>query len=278
MSTTTSSNPLLNHFRQPAIHLRLPSGGNNWPPGSLNMPETGELPVYPMTAKDELVLKTPDALMNGDGVVSVIQSCIPSIKNAWLIPVCDLDPILIAIRLTSYGNDMEISSSCPKCNEINENLVDLGQLLDQVQPPTYPDMAHANLIIKFKPQSFQSLNAINQANFEQQSLLRTIASSEISDEQKQAEFKKLLPKITELTVQALIDGIESISADGAVVSNSAHIREFIDNCDRKTYEAMKSQVEKIGQANKTQDLEIECAECKEKYKTELTFENSNFFV
>jgi hypothetical protein len=278
MITTPSINPLANHFRQPAIHLRLPSGGNNWPTGSLDMPETGELPVYPMTAKDELVLKTPDALMNGDGVVSVIQSCIPSIKSAWLIPICDLDPILIAIRLTSYGNDMEISSLCPKCNETNENLVDLGQLLDTLPPPLYPDLTHEKLTFKFKPQSFQSLNSINQAKFEQQSLLRTISSSEVSDDQKQSEFKKLLPKITELTVQALIDGIESIVVDDVVVSNTAHVREFIDNCDRKTYETLKSHVEKIGLANKTQDLEIECTECKEPYKTELAFENSNFFV
>jgi uncharacterized Fe-S cluster-containing MiaB family protein len=100
----------------------------------------------------------------------------------------------------------------------------------------------------------------------------------VSDDQKQSEFKKLLPKITELTVQALIDGIKSIVVDDDVVSNTAHIREFIDNCDRKTYETLKSHVEKIGLANKTQDLEIECTECKEPYKTELAFENSNFFV
>mgnify|MGYP003648322945 FL=1 len=278
MATTASNNPLANHFRQPAIHLRLPSGGNNWPAGSLDMPVTGELPIYPMTAKDELLLKTPDALMNGDGVVSVIQSCIPSIKNAWLIPVCDLDPILIAIRLTSYGNDMEISSTCPKCKETNENLVDLGQLLDSLPSPAYPDMTYEKLTFKFKPQSFQSLNLVNQARFQQQSLLRTISSSEIPDEQKQAEFKKILPQITELTVQSLIDGIESIVVGDDVVSNSAHIKEFIDKCDRKTYEAIKSQVEKIGLANKTQDLDIECAECKEKYKTELAFEHSNFFA
>ena len=55
MITTPSINPLANHFRQPAIHLRLPSGGNNWPTDSLDMPETGELPVYPMTARDELM-------------------------------------------------------------------------------------------------------------------------------------------------------------------------------------------------------------------------------
>ena len=54
----------------------------------IDMTSTTELPVSPMTAMDEIKFKTPDALMNGQGVVDVIQSCIPDIKNI---------PILIRI-------------------------------------------------------------------------------------------------------------------------------------------------------------------------------------
>jgi hypothetical protein len=68
-----SNNPLLKHFRQPAIYLRLPSGGKFWNPKSLDLPESNDVPIYPMTIKDEITIKTPDALMNGQGVVDVIQ-------------------------------------------------------------------------------------------------------------------------------------------------------------------------------------------------------------
>ena len=82
-----NSNPLSGHFRQPAVFLKLPSEGRYWQSGSINMPANGEIGVMPMTAKDEIMLRTPDALMNGQGVVSVIESCVPAIQNAWSIPL-----------------------------------------------------------------------------------------------------------------------------------------------------------------------------------------------
>ena len=91
-------NPLSMFMRQPKIYIKLPSGGLFWPNGSLELSETGEYPVYSMTAKDELMLKVPDALMNGQAIVDVIQHCVPNVKNAWKIPTIDLDIILIAIR------------------------------------------------------------------------------------------------------------------------------------------------------------------------------------
>ena len=67
-------NPLSGHFRQPAIYLKLPSRGHFYPDNGIDLPVTGDIPVYPMTVRDELTLKTPDALMNGVGVINVIKS------------------------------------------------------------------------------------------------------------------------------------------------------------------------------------------------------------
>tara|TARA_R110000803_G_scaffold72008_4_gene135452 strand:+ start:568 stop:1407 length:840 start_codon:yes stop_codon:yes gene_type:complete len=279
MTTQVSANPLHSHFRQPAIYLKLPTSGKYWPEDSINLPDSGEIPVYSMTAKDEILLKTPDALMNGEGIVGVIQSCVPNILDPWQIPISDLDSILIAIRLASYGQEMDITSTCPECKEQNENVVDLNMLLDTLPAPTYPAKVYGKLTVQFKPQNFKSLNLTNLAVFEQQSLLASISSSTLTDEQKQAEFKKLLPKITNLTIQTLIDAIESITPEGGeAVVDRAFIREFIDNCDRKTYEDCKAQIEKTAQANKTQPLSIECSACQKAYKSPLSFENSNFFV
>lgn len=68
------ANPLKQFFRQPAIYLRLPSNGDFWPDGAVDVPHNRELPVYPMTALDEITYRTPDALFNGQAVVTVIQS------------------------------------------------------------------------------------------------------------------------------------------------------------------------------------------------------------
>ena len=102
-------NPLKKYFRQPKIYLKLPSGGEFYNSNELDMPENSEVPVYPMTAKDELLFKTPDALINGQATVDVIKSCIPNIRNPWSMPSIDMDAVLIAIRLATYGEKMTIS-------------------------------------------------------------------------------------------------------------------------------------------------------------------------
>ena len=90
---TQTSNPLQQFFRQPALYIRLPSEGRQWPPGSINMPPNQEIPVLPMNAIDEITYRTPDALFNGSATVNVIQSCIPSIVNAWVMPQIDLNTV-----------------------------------------------------------------------------------------------------------------------------------------------------------------------------------------
>ena len=97
---TQSVNPLKAFFRQPAIYLKLPSNGAYWPNSSIDFPQNRELPVYPMTAVDEITYRTPDALFSGQSVVNVIQSCIQNISNAWSIPAMDVDTILISIRIS----------------------------------------------------------------------------------------------------------------------------------------------------------------------------------
>ena len=132
-----TANPLKQFFRQPAIYLRLPSEGRHWPNGSLNMPDNKELPVFPMTAIDEITYRTPDAVFNGQAVVNVIQSCVPNIKDAWVVPGVDLNAVLIGIRIASYGHEMEINTKCPNCGHESEFSVDLRMVLDQIKEPDY---------------------------------------------------------------------------------------------------------------------------------------------
>ena len=134
-----NTNPLKQYFRRPEIYIKLPSGGNFYPEGSIDLPENKELPVYPMTAIDEITSKTPDALFNGTAVVDIIKSCLPNIKDPWSVPSIDLDHILIAIRVASNGNLLDIESICPSCNEEASYDINLIGLLSNITVGNYND-------------------------------------------------------------------------------------------------------------------------------------------
>lgn len=274
-----AQNPLFKHFRQPAIYIRLPSHGQYWPENAIDIPHTGDIPVYPMTVKDEITLKTPDALMNGAGVVEVIQSCCPNIKDAWKAPLCDLDKILIGIRIASYGPEMDITTTCPHCKEENSNTVDLRLLIDSIQDPVYADVQCDELTFKLKPQTFDAINQSNIIQFEQTKLLDTISNSELSDEEKKQYFDQIFPRLTELNVMTVVNSIESITtSDGTAVTDQKYIKEFIDNCDRTVYTTIKDTANKYAEQTRLEELKITCSECSASYITDLRFDQANFFV
>ena len=128
-----NQNPLVGYFRKPEVYISLPSRGNYYKPGILDLPPNGEIGIFPMTARDELVLKTPDALLNGASTVEVINSCVPAITDAWEIPSVDMDALLIGIRIATYGENMDITVGCGECQEKNEYSVELTNLMDQTK-------------------------------------------------------------------------------------------------------------------------------------------------
>jgi hypothetical protein len=276
---TQSANPLKQFFRQPAIHLRLPSQGEYWPAGSLNYPVTKELPVYPMTAIDEITYRTPDTLYNGQAVINVIQSCIPDIRNAWQMPVTDLNAVLVAIRIASYGHSMEIMSTCPACNTDTEYTLDLRTVLDKLKSGDFTqEIKHGDLSIAFRPMTYEHQNISNQNQFEQQKRIQVVQTSDLSDAEKITELNNSLQKITELTMEALKWSIASIRTPHALVTEPEYIHEFINNCDRSLFNTLKDHIIGLREGSEIEPINMECPECHHKYRQQLTMDQTSFFA
>lgn len=272
-------NPLRAHFRQPGIYLRLPSQGQFWGTG-LNMPEVGELPIYPMTARDEIVLKTPDALLNGQGVVDVIQSCCPNIIDAWQMPGVDVDPILIAIRIASYGSAMPVDTKCPHCGTENTFDIDLNAYLDNVNLPDYSkkiDVAHVR--IKPKPQNYASINETNKINYEEQRILENLGVPDSEDPTKLDAYKKHLNRLIKLNAKLLVDTTEyiEIPESGTVVTEPEFIEEFYFNCDAEICKEVQARLVEINKEGAVKPQTGECTNCSGKYDISLLFDYSSFF-
>lgn len=275
----TEKNPLSRYFRQPTIYMRLPSGGQHYPPGALDLPANNELPVFPMTVRDEIINKTPDALFNGTAVVSLIQSCIPNIKDAWSIPSVDLDSILIAIKVATYGKDLEITGSCTHCQESSDYVIDLNRTLAEIGVTNYNSPQRIGQFeIVFRPLNYQEINETSQEQFNEQKILNILPDSGLSDQERVQEINKLIVKITDGTISALSKSISSIRTDDVLVSNEQQIHEFLDNCPTALFTAIRDAAIAKRQAGAMKPLKLTCNHCTKQYEQILTLDLSNFFV
>lgn len=274
------SNPLSKYMRQPTIYIELPSKGEYWKEGSLERTENDQYPVYPMSTRDELILNTPDALMNGQGVVDVFQSCIPNIKNGWDMPILDVDLCLIAIRVASYGEMMEYNSTCPSCQEINNYEIDLKDFLGLTVDASgfEKQTAFKELKIKVKPITYRAMTAQSLDEFEQQRLITTISNTEIDEYQKQEKFNEILKSMTMNTVRNIAGSIEYIETpDGERVVDQLLIDDFVENCDRKLFDELKKHQQLIDEGIPAKNIPTTCPECQHQYVSPFTFDQANFF-
>ena len=283
---TENTNPLNKYFRQAAIHIALPSGGN-YPPHVVTPTATGEFPVMPMTAKDEIKFKTPDALMNGQGVVDVIESCMPNIKDAWQIKSHDIETILIAIRIATYGETMDLQFNVPKINEQVTHTINLPATLDQIRQDRIQNEIKLKdgLTIETRPLTYRDMTQTSLQTFQQQKMYSTVQNSEMSDEEKVKRFDESFRALTELNSKVLLKNISKITTpDGTEVSDPAQIKEFVDNANATLITELQDALAVIRVQGSVKPLKLKATEDQIKkgapatYEVPVTFDTANFFV
>lgn len=241
------------------------------------MPVTGELAVLSMTAADEILLKTPDALFNGEATVNLIQNCVPAIQDAWQMPMLDLETMLIAIRIASVSENLTIETQCPKCSEVSEFSLDLKQILQDVDTDIWQrPLKVGPLTFTFRPISFYTQTQYNNQLFQYRKRYQQL--NQIADtDQKSSLTSEIINNINELEIQYMIDTIQNISVDGQSVTETEHISEFMINCEKQIYSQVQRHTDNLRATFQKNNLELTCAECTHKYVTNFSMEYSSFF-
>jgi hypothetical protein len=284
-NSNIEQNPLRKYFRQPKVYITLPSKGKFYPQDAIEIPENGEFPVFAMTAKDELTMKTPDALLNGAATVEVIKSCIPAIKNPWHMPSIDLDAVLIAIRIATYGDKMEITTKVPNIGDERSFDVDLRMLLNKLVTKEYETTSTINdMEIVTRPLTYKEFTEASLKTFEEQRIFALVNNEEIPDHEKLAKFNQSFQTLTELTVTSLSKSIVSISFGDTVVTNAVHINEFIQNSDKEFYQDVMRHIENQRDRFVLEPLAVTSSDedvekgAPKNWEVPITFDQSNFFV
>ena len=284
---TENTNPLGKYYRQPQIYIRLPSKGKYYGPDVFTPTETGEIPVLPMTAKDELSFKTPDSMMSGQSTVDVIQSCVPNFKNAWKMVNFDTDAVLLAIRIATYGETMDVNYKVPVTNEDMSHTVNLPALLEDLGKVNIVDEAttKTGFKVKLAPLDYHSLSQIQTAQFEQQKIYTTVSNSALSEKEKSTQFVKSFKLLNNINFSMLVDSITEITTpEGNTVVDKAQIKDFCDNCDAKVINEIQDELAKIRSQAQIKPIKLQSTEDQIKkgaptsYEVPVTFDSSNFFA
>jgi uncharacterized protein with PIN domain len=271
------NNPLRQYFRRPAVYIKLPSEGKYYNEDVVDIPESGELPVYPMTAIDEISVRTPDALYNGTAVRDLIASCIPNIKNPWLINSSDLDAILLAIKAASGQESLEIESSCPECENQSTFNVDLPPLIATISPGNYEEeLVHGDIAIKFRPLTYKEMSDAALIQFDLQRKFLIIERTEDEAERDKLS-KEALESVTIVTMQVLSSAIEYIKTPDLSVNDKEFILDFLKNCDKNLFAKIRDQNGDLRKETELKPMNLSCTECNHQYEQKFTVDPTDFF-
>ena len=275
-------NPLQKYFRQPKVYISLPSKGMYYENGALQG-DHNNMPVFSMTGMDEIIFKTPDALLNGESTVKVIESCCPYIISGDKVPSIDIDAILVAIRIATYNEILDISHTCSECEHETDYEISLSKILDYFNQQTYDGtIVIGELTIVLRPLNYKEVTEFNIENFKLQKMLFQLNQTSTSDEDGSAEKTKSIQAdiyrtISEIQVKLFIKSIESIKVGNEIVEDIEYISEWLQNSERGFFQEIKKKLEKNKELWEIPKQHIKCDNCQHETDVAITLDPSNFF-
>ena len=266
------SNPLSKYFRKPTIYVQIPTGGRFNP--EIDKTILDEIGILPMNAIDEISMQNPDELLNGEALINLIKSCVPSIPNPRNLCNIDAELLYLAIKYATYGKNIQHLHTCTKCKEQAEYNIDINNILEKfpdiedVGPVEYEDLK-----IHVHPPKLESLTRIALIDVEQHRILNSMKSTaEGGDEMEMAkQFAISFRKVSTQTIGLLISSIARIETPDSVVTDEDTIKEFINNVPTTVIKQIDERIRTL--SKKPEGLttfEFICEACE--HPDEVTFE------
>lgn len=279
-----SNNPLKSHFRAPKLFTRLPSGGAFYSEGVVDLSETNEIEIYAMTSRDEILMRNPDALLNGESVSQIISSCAPAINKPRELLGADVDAIMVAIQGATYGDEVRVETPCPECGNsvVGAGSVQASLATMKMVPQDVKVETDAGLVIELRPVTYETTIAAGVSNFQNARSMQSIVDIK-DDLEKLKAFNESYMKMAELNFLVILDSIYSISGtddngEEFIVTDRTNIREYMENVETSIGKQVTDQVNLLQEAGIDKTVKIQCQEeaCGHIFETNLEFDPVNF--
>jgi hypothetical protein len=192
------------------------------------------------------------------------------------MPSTDMDAVLVAIRIASYGHGMDISTTCPACEEVEDVTVDLRRVNDSLSAGNYEEKLQiGDLEFYFRPLTFKSINQNNQIQMEQQQSIRSFES--FTDAERSEKIQTLMTAINDATLSTISSSIAAIKSPTVLVTEFEFILDYLKNTDSKSFTLIKDHAIELKKQSEVKPLDLTCTSCKHEYTQPFTLDLSSFF-
>lgn len=279
---TTKPNPLLEKIRMPGMTFSLPSKALFYHNQEVEL-EGGKPEVYvsPMTTMDELAITSVDKLLNGTAVDEVFARCIPSIKSPREILARDVDYLMMALRVVSFGASTTIdyqhscdgARSCKYDIDVETSLIDKSVSLTPASLDKYEgDLSNGNHII-LHPMTYGSLLSVQDTLDEIRKATTLQARAETRSEKSAAADAVSAASFSYYKAMACAV-IESI--DG--IDDQDNIREWVSLLPIPQRREMLELFDKVEMWGPPTTIELLCKDCEEVVNVPLDLNPVSFFT
>lgn len=261
--TTASRNPLMDRVKIPGETIRLPSGGIFYKNGELNSDvKNGEIHVYPLTAMSEILLRSPDMILNGEALTAVLNQCTPQIAEPMKLLSKDIDYLMTALRKVTYGDSMEIKyqHDCENAKE-HSYTIQLSRILASSKPidptelnSTFTMSLPNGQALKLQPMRFSNVVEIMQ-------------SANAAADNNTATIGKQLIR----SVSFLITSVDEITDNEMIV-------EWLSEIPVSWFNDISKAIEQISDWGPDFHYTTVCKDCGQEVELSLTLNPLTFFM
>jgi hypothetical protein len=254
-------NPLTSFFRKQKLALQLPSKGHWYSSDDITFNNDNSLPVFAMTAELDMQFRAGDFTLTGKTTYDMIKGCIPAIHHPENILNIDIDAILLAIRLASYGDEFSATVSVPNTTLTRTINFSISKLLSELNNRkeiwddqiTIEDEHGTILQLELYPIPLKNIFLTSKTIYTQKRVLskNVDVNDNIADENI---FNNSMKTLTESAIKLLCSSIKSITAKdntgkilANVIANSPEeidkIAYIIRSMDIEFFNAMRDHLE-----------------------------------
>jgi hypothetical protein len=273
------SNPLIEELHEmgaiPSVEITLPTMAYFYPKDEVLRPDANpsQILVGPLSVLEESSLNDPMMMVSGRAITQLLKRIVPMVDNPQQLCELDVQAILIACRIASYGSELKLKHICPHCEFNNSMIIDLSEHIQRFSEYTFSELEQFDIVlptveqsVRLKPISYE--DAINIT----MSAIKTGIGADDFDnlEEKELLTTKYIEMYKEQFERALDSNVDALAStiyyattkSGKIVNDRDLIKTWLTTLPLTDIRAITDRVKTLNEAiSERSRLEYECQQC-----------------